>query len=183
MFTRILRSVPVAALIALAGCSSSAVTSPTTTTTAPRSAAPISVFLELAHPRSLRGVPIAGTVIMTNRTPHAITVETCVKNGWLDVGLVNGAISFDPAHTEIGCNPTQSLSPGSTRFPVAIVTTYQSCTQAGGSATPSIPSCSAIITPPPLPAGRYWTKIVISGLDGETQLPAPTLVTLTSPSS
>jgi hypothetical protein len=72
----------------------------------------------------------------------------------------------------VGLGPLRSLSvlkPGPNRFPLKVVTTYESCLQPGGqsTATTFIPKClssgsSSIL--PPLPPGRYFTKVVTMGL-------------------
>ena len=69
--------------------------------------------------------------------------------------------------------PTECPAPpGPNRFPVKVITTYASCVQpqpdGSSSPTPLDPWCS-VAGPPPLPAGRYVTKIDVVGLTGLTQ--------------
>jgi hypothetical protein len=134
----------------------------------PKSRASVTVHISLASQRVVSGTPIKGTAILTNTTKKPITVETCAANGWLEVGLVNRTISFNPAFTLIGCAPSIVLHPGANRFAVKVLTTYQSCLQSGGQSTSYTPRClptsSGSDRLPPLPAGRYSTKTVTVGL-------------------
>jgi hypothetical protein len=135
----------------------------------PKPRASVTVHLSLARQQVVAGTSIAGTATLTNTTKEPITVETCAANGWLEVGLVNRTIHFDPAFTLIGCAPSIVLRPGPNRFPVKVLTTYQSCVQGGGQSTTYIPPCLLASTSrsndlPPLPAGRYSTKTVTVGL-------------------
>jgi hypothetical protein len=146
----------------------------------PKPAAPITVQLELARTTLTAGTPLKGVALFTNTTAHSITVDQCALDGWLAVGLVNEKISFEPVSPAIACAPSVRLAPGADRFKITIATIYLSCVP------PSISEGSTSITctpygPPPLPAGRYRTKIVVTGLPTTTQLPPPTTVTLLAP--
>jgi len=133
----------------------------------------VTVHVSLATRRAVAGTPIKGTAILTNTTKTPITVETCAANGWLRVGLVNRTIGFNPAFTLIGCAPSVVLRPGVNRFPITVLTRYQSCLQPGGQSITPVPPCLPASSPglnalPPLPAGRYSTKTVTVGLPHDT---------------
>ncbi len=64
-------------------------------------ATPLSVSITLEHTRVAPGTPIKGTAIFTNRSGTSILVEACAANGWLEVGLANRQIAYNPAYTAI----------------------------------------------------------------------------------
>jgi PASTA domain len=127
----------------------------------------VKVRVILAQRRVVAGHSIRGTVVMTDPTATPITVATCAANGWLAVGLSGRVDSYPFAHTAIGCAPTVRLEPGANRFPIRVITTYAGCTQPqpadGSPPTPSMPTCT-VAGLPPLPAGRYATKIDVVGV-------------------
>lgn len=144
------------------------------------SSTPITVRVALHHSRVLAGQPIKGTVILTNTTSSVITVESCAANGWLQVGLEGRGYGYQASSTLVACPPSVRLVPGANRFPVTVLTTYESCIQPGGSSVPSLPACTST-GQPPLPAGTYSTTVVIMGLPQMTKAPRPVTVTLLRP--
>jgi hypothetical protein len=146
-----------------------------------KSNAPIMIRVKLDRTRVVVGTPIKGTAVLTNESPRAILVQQCATDGWLAVGLTNEKIGFSPAWALIRCSPSVVLKPGPNRFPLKVVTTYESCLQPGGQSTIFIPKClssdsSSIL--PPLPPGRYSTKVVTMGLPSNTAVRHPTAVSL-----
>jgi hypothetical protein len=144
------------------------------------SSAAIKVRVALRHSRVVAGQPVKGTVILTNTTSRKITVESCAKNGWLRVGLKGHGHTYQANSTLIACPPSIRLAPGANRFPVTVLTTYESCLQPGGESVTSLPACTSN-GPPPLPAGRYSTTVSIMGLPQMTEAPRPISVTLLRP--
>jgi hypothetical protein len=148
---------------------------------------PVKVFLTLAAHRVVAGHPIKGTVVLTNTSDRAITVNTCAIDGWLAVGLSGHGMSPSFFHSAVGCDPTVRLTPGTSRVHVTVVTRYTTCSQSepGGNApSPSSPNCTVsngTQVPPPLPAGRYSTVVQLVGLDGEAQPANRLVVTLSAP--
>ena len=144
------------------------------------SSAPIKVRVALHQSRVVAGQPIKGTVILTNTTSRKITVESCAQNGWLQVGLRGRGYTYQASSTLIACPPSIRLVPGANRFPVTVLTTYESCLQPGGESVTSLPACTSI-GPPPLPAGRYSTTVFIMGLPHMMEAPRLMSVTLLRP--
>jgi hypothetical protein len=144
------------------------------------SSAPIKVRVALHHSRVVAGQPIKGTVTLTNTTSRQITVESCAQNGWLQVGLKGRGYTYQSSSTLIACPPSIRLAPGANRFPVTVLTTYESCLQPGGESVTSLPACTTTV-PPPLPAGRYSTTVFLMGLPHMTEAPRPMTVTLLRP--
>ena len=135
--------------------------------------APITIRVKLDRTRVVVGTPIKGTAVLTNQSSTSILVQQCATDGWLAVGLTNKKTGFSPAWALVRCAPSVVLKPGPNRFPVKVVTTYEACLQPGGRSTVTtfIPKClssrsSSIL--PPLPPGRYSTKVVTMGLPSDT---------------
>jgi hypothetical protein len=144
------------------------------------SSAPIKVRVALRHSRVVAGQPIKGTVILTNTTSRTFTVESCAQNGWLQIGLKGRGYTYRAISTLIACPSSIRLVPGANRFPVTVLTTYESCLQPGGESVTSLPACTST-GPPPLAAGRYSTTVYIMGLPQMTGAPRPMSVTLLRP--
>ena len=144
------------------------------------SSAPIKVRVALQHSHVVAGQPVMGTVVLINTTSKQITVESCAQNGWLQVGLKGRGYTYQASSTLVACPPTIRLAPGANRFPVTVLTTYESCLQPGGESVTSLPS-STSTGPPPLPAGRYSTTVFIMGLPHLTEPARPVTVTLRRP--
>ena len=90
------------------------------------------------------------------------------------VGLSNRDVTQEPAFA-FSCSPLHfSIVHGTTRIPVTVTTTYLGCQQLGDvGITPGGVACRNGDQPPPLPAGRYRTRVVWS----ETvPIPAPAAV-------
>lgn len=167
----------------IAGASSST----TRQHTEPKAKTPVTIRIKLDQSHVMAGAPIKGTAILTNNGSKAMLVQQCATDGWLDVGLVNKTIPYSPVFALVGCRPTVRLSPGVNRFPVTVVTTYQSCLQPGGQSL--IPTQNCVPTTvsanplPPLPAGRYATKVVTMGLPSNTAVSNSVVVTLRASTS
>jgi len=141
--------------------------------------APLSLRITLQHTRVAAGLPIKGTAVFTNRSGDPITVEACAADRWLNVGLANKHISYQPANVAIACPPTVQLATGVTRMPITVATTFQGCAQSSSSPTaPEFPtSCPG--GPAPLPAGTYYTVVITSGLPADMPSANVVKVTLT----
>jgi PASTA domain len=157
---------------------------PMATAAASEAPQPIKVRVHLEQDRVVAGQPIKGSVVFTNTTRKAITVDQCATDGWLAVGLSGRVDSHPFGHFLVGCPPSVRLHPGPNRFQVHVITTYASCVQpqpdGSSSPTPLDPWCS-VAGPPPLPAGRYVTKVDVVGLTGLTQAPNRIVIHLSSP--
>jgi hypothetical protein len=152
-----------------------------------RASPPIKVHIALATDRVVAGEPIEGTVVFTNTTHKAVTVKQCPTDVWLAVGLSGRVNSYPFGSFLVGCPPSIRLRPGANRLPVNVITTYAGCIQPQPSGTPPspiAPYCTEVngkAVSPPLPPGRYFTKLHVVGLDGETQSPNQVTVTLDAP--
>ena len=149
---------------------------------------PVAVQVILGTHHVVAGHPIKGAVVLTNTTRNKITVNTCALDGWLQVGLHGKVDSLPFGGFLVGCAPTVRLAPGTRRFPVTVITTYASCTQASpeGSPLSKAPPCTESdghVSQPPLPAGRYVTRLFVTGLAGLTRAPNRVVVTLTAPAT
>ena len=144
------------------------------------SSSPIRIRVALDQRRVVAGRPIHGTAVLTNTTSRQVLVQSCARNGWLQVGLKGHGYTFRASSTLIACPPSIRLTPGANRFPVTVLTTYDGCLQPGGKSATSLPACTSK-GPPPLPAGRYSTTVFVSGLAHMTEFSRPTTVTLLRP--
>jgi hypothetical protein len=145
--------------------------------------AAITIRVELERTRVVAGTPIKGTAVLTNGGTKAMLVQQCATDGWLAVGLANKKIQFSPAFALVGCPPSVVLKPGPNRFPVTVITTYGSCLQPGGQSTIFVPNCLPLGSSeplPPLPPGRYSTKVITMGLPPSTAVKDSVMVSLLS---
>ena len=145
---------------------------------ASRKPSPVEIRLVLSTTQVVAGTPIRAEALLRNTTGRTITVNTCAADGWLFVGLTNNRVSYNAFRFLMACSPTVHLRPGVNRFAVSISTRFQGCTETLSEATPQLPACIPPETMPPLPVGRYTTKVVTFGLPHGTQLPSPIRVTL-----
>jgi hypothetical protein len=150
---------------------------------ASRSPSPVEIRLVLSATQVVAGTPIRAEALLTNTTGRTITVNTCAADGWLFVGLTNNRVRYDALRLMMACRPTVHLRPGVNRFAVSISTRFQGCTETLSEATPQLPACIPPETMPPLPVGKYTTKVVTFGLPHGTQLPSPITVTLLATST
>jgi hypothetical protein len=148
---------------------------------------PISIRITLNQSRVVAGMPIKGTAVLTNAGRKTMLVQQCAVDGWLEVGLANKTIPFSPGYFEVECPPSVVLRPGPNRFPVTVLTTYESCLEPGGQSVVFVPKC---LSPeqagsssdlPPLPAGKYSTKLFTVGLPRHTAPSNSVVVTLQPP--
>lgn len=144
------------------------------------SSGPVEVRVALHRSRVVAGQPIKGTVVLTNTTSAIITVHSCAQNGWLQIGLRGHGYTYQASSTPIACPPSIHLASGANRFPVTVLTTYQHCLQPGGDPVTSLPPCLST-GPPPLPAGKYFTTVIVMGLSHMTQRARAVTVTLLTP--
>lgn len=119
------------------------------------------------------GRPIKAQLVLTNLSGAPLHVANGCE-GLFAVGIASSTVPFRPAFADVGCLSAVGLPSGKTRFSVTISTTYGECLEQGGQARASVPRC---IGPgrnqaPPLPPGRYVTKV---------EGPAPLLFGLTVP--
>jgi hypothetical protein len=168
-------------------CASTLVLTPQDVGADPPSAI-IKVHLSLSKHRVVAGQPIKGTVVLINTTAKERTVNTCAEDGWLAVGLSGHVNSYPFGSFEVKCAPSVRLAPGANRFPVTVLTTYVGCTQPqpGDSSVTPAPICTVSdghVGPPPLPAGRYSTKVHLVGLSGMTHTPNRVVVFLEAPAN
>lgn len=139
----------------------------------------VSIRLRLGRTNQRDGRTIPGFAYVWNNERRSIVVQSCAFDGWLFVGLESSQIAYDPAIAAVACRPTVHLKPGLNRFPIRVRTTYGSCAQDPRGVTEGHPRCTAH-GPPPLPPGRYSTKLVVLGLPWATLNPNPIFVTLRS---
>jgi hypothetical protein len=134
--------------------------------------------IELNSTRVLAGPRLHGTLVVTNRGRRPINLTRRCRPDFA-VALTNGSVAPDVAFAFVCTNAPFVISPGTTRFPLTVATTYSSCLQPGGSSTKSMPSCLAGGIFPPLPPGRY--RAVLVGDQIALPAPRPVAVTLLAP--
>ena len=118
------------------------------------------------------GTTLQTTVVVQNRTGHAITIGACDTLFQAELG--NGSIQQQPLWLD--CLRQFTIPVGRSTFPIVIYTNYSSCS-ADGQGTPT--ACSSSGQPPPLPDGTYTLRIVATaGL--HVRLPPPTTVHVSS---
>ena len=134
----------------------------------PASRAPVVESLTLDSHRVVSGDDLSAIVTFTNTTNHVIVVQSCARNQWLFVGLVNGSTKYEPATTTIACAPTVRLTPGRNTFAVTIHTGPEPCAWGYSPRTPSgCPDPRAWVLPP----GQYSTKVIVVGLPTSSSKP------------
>jgi hypothetical protein len=138
---------------------------------AARTARPsVTIRIELDRTRVPAGTTIKGVAVVTNTTHHGVSLETCAANPWLAVGLTDSKVVYVPASGLVGCSKKLILAPGSRRFPISVITTYDDCAQTTAPSAVAEPLCleslgsSTRNIMPPLPTGRYSTKVLTVGL-------------------
>ena len=146
------------------------------------SASPIEVTISLSRTRIAAGPAVHGEAVVTNTTSHEIATVGC-PGEWLQVGLVGRHVTFDATSGLVLCPRSLRLSPGPNRFPISVSTSYQGCSEQGGST--NMPHCAGTKDDviPPLPAGRYSTTVYAavrggprSGLSSANQVRVTLLV-------
>jgi hypothetical protein len=169
--------------VALAGCGSAQSSSPSThrdlvspfypsCSAASCGSGQVVVGVTLHRTTVRAGVPIRGSLVLTNDTGKWISVEGCQVDGNLVVGIGNKKIPFAPTNGGVAC--VSRIGPGSHRFPQEVLTTYEACGGGG------LPKCGhGVNTMPPLPAGHYFTSVeLLRGLPAGTRAPRSIAVTL-----
>jgi hypothetical protein len=111
--------------------------------------------IELRAHRVTAGSQIAGTVVVTNGTGHAVNVVGCISI----FGVVLTNASVPPEATWFQCRQNITIPEGVSRYPVVVSAAYASCTQADPTApTACLPGTGTR----PLPPGRYRAVLVQS---------------------
>jgi hypothetical protein len=154
-------------------------------TTAPVQAAPAPIQISITLDRTsvVAGEDIHGTAAVTNSTGGPLATDACLQNGpWLNVGIANAQIKYDPAFTLVGCAPFV-LPSGVTLMPITVLTTYLGCSQSAGQSSAQSPACLDGNREPPLPAGQSTTSVVTLGPQGAKYVATPVDVTLLSAGS
>ena len=140
---------------------------------------PLTVQIQLSQTSVAAGHPIHGFAVVTNRNPHKLVIGTC-NHVWLQVGLVNQKVSFEPVWdlcADIGGTAVQQ---GTTQMPITIQTTYERCTPHARSITRQLPGC-VHGRMPALPPGTYKTKPAALSPEGVRVITSPPIkVTLTA---
>lgn len=145
---------------------------------------PLAVSVALDHTRAVMGHAITGEAIVVNSTGQKLEIPDC-NGSWLQVGLANAHVRFEPAWAACLTIPGTVLAAGTTRLPISVQTTYQQCTQDPSSETRDPPACLHAAENgsfmPPLPAGTYRTAIAMLTPKGTTATTTLSVeVTLTS---
>jgi hypothetical protein len=136
-------------------------------TAAHRSRPPLSVHILLRETTVPAGTPIKGVAIVRNATGHRLVIVDC--NGtWLQVGLTSATVRY--LFTWAHCLTFTTVPAGTTHVPIRVATTYGGCARM---AVGDLPACLRTTHgPPPLPPGRYVTKVVTLAPKG-VRIPAP----------
>jgi hypothetical protein len=136
--------------------------------------------VRLRDTRAKAGAVIGGNLVVTNRNryPVALLYHGCRPAYGID--LTNGAAGSSQLFL-LPCNPHPLvITPGTNKFRVSLVTSYNDCVPAG---VPLQASRRCLgrdgTTPPPLPPGKYW--MVLVGVDLALPPSPPVLVTLSGP--
>ena len=129
----------------------------------------------LDHPTVPTGTDIGATVVVVNRTGHAIALldpHGCRPS--LGVSVTNATVPPAVGFSLPCASAPLVLAPGTTRFPTPVITSAAGC-----SPTPAahFPRCTAAGVPPDLPVGSYHAVLV--GLELALP-PASVPVTLTA---
>ena len=140
----------------------------------------VSDSISLASNSARAGTTIHGDLVVTNSTGSAIDLRDphgCTPG--YAVGLTNAALSAAnaPGFAAVCGLAALTLPPGTTRFPIDVITTYSGCTNGPTpvDGSDSLPRCTTG-GPPRLPSGRYVA--VLYGLSLALP-PATARVTLT----
>jgi hypothetical protein len=168
---RTVLAVAAVCLAALAGCTSDGLGA--------GSHSALTLQIRLSQTSVPAGHPIQGVAVVTNRNPQQLLIGTC-NHVWLQVGLVNGKVSFDPAWDLCRDRAGTAVQPGTTKMPITIQTTYEQCTPHARYVTEQTPACVNGHMPA-LPPGIYTTKSVALSPEGARVIAAPPItVTLTT---
>lgn len=144
--------------------------------------APITVSVTLRDDRVPAGAAIPGIATVTNRTSATVTLDTCAKDGWLDVGLSSPTVRYRPVRGDGACASRVHLAPGRNRFPIAVSTRYETCAQhRGAGAAPRVEPRCGPAGPRALPVGHYVASVELAGLPAATAFPRPIGVTVLPP--
>lgn len=129
------------------------------------------------------GTPIPATLTVLNHTGRAVPVpgrasldSTRGPDGWIQIGLTNGEVPYEPHFNADLHTPVAQLPVGTSTYATVVSTTWYAC---GGG--PPFPDPTEAPGMPPLTAGTYTTKAVSLLRTGAWQPPDPITVTLVAP--
>jgi hypothetical protein len=134
--------------------------------------------LVLSRTRVTAGTPITGELIITYWGHASVNLNHGCRPQYAIVLTRPGVPPSAAFPAACGLRPF-ILKPGQNRLPVAVPTTYSTCTQGAGQATSTVPACRHDRQlMPPLPPGRYRAVLVSTGFP--FPVPAPVAVTLSA---
>jgi hypothetical protein len=126
------------------------------------------------------GQPIKGYITVFNETGRRILLSNTACDSWIGVGLTNAHVSYDLASGLVLCAGSY-LPEGTSRTSISVQTTYQQCSENRVGQADSPPCIGPDNNMPPLPAGRYETKVETQNITTKIPAPAPIAVELTNP--
>lgn len=134
----------------------------------------LSARLELPAGSVRAGSSLSGEIVVQNDTGKPVVFEACT--GPYQVVLSGESVS-QTANVPL-CAMSFTLSPGESRWPVAIDANYSACTTHESTGTPddhigTLPRCGPTMSPPPLPPGSYTVSF-----RAPAGVPIPPLVTI-----
>ncbi len=137
----------------------------------------LTITLHLSSTTVVAGTPLAAIVTIVNHTATALQPGSdCYLGQWLQVGLENAAVKFTPVYTMNFCRGGTWIRPGTNTFHVSVQSAYTHCTRSHSSIQLDSPRCTSAMAMPALPAGKYFTKVVITLANASITLPAPIAV-------
>jgi hypothetical protein len=108
------------------------------------------------------GTTVHGSVVVVNRTGHAVALldpHGCRPS--MGVAVTSATIAPGAAFSTECIGQPLVLGTGTTRYPVDVITTYPGCVPAAsGDASSATPACLPGGGPPDLPAGSYHAVLV-----------------------
>lgn len=131
------------------------------------------------------GTPIPATLTVLNHTGRPVPVPgraylnaTSGPGGWIQVGLTNAQVPYEPLFEAIMHTPLAQLPVGTSTYPTVVSTTWYAC--GGGPPFPDHPEGRGM---PSLAAGTYTTKVVsvLGARSAGWQPSDPITVTLVAP--
>jgi hypothetical protein len=149
------------------------------TDTAPAGTVQMTLHLD-ATTTPANGQPIKGYITIFNETGRRILLRNTACDSWIGVGLTNAHVSYDLASGLVLCAGSY-LPEGTSHTPISVQTQYQQCSENRVGQPGSPPCIGPDDNMPPLPAGRYQTKVEIQNITRTIPAPAPITIDLTKP--